>query len=221
MKSYQIIFNQKTIEYDVIYKHKKNISMRVRNGRLQISVPYHTPLSYIEECIQQYAHKLLPQIEQYQSYFDYRDQGYVYIFHQKFQIIHRSMNQKLCQQHDHCLYVYHQNIQVCVEDYLKKILYAYIQEKVIEYLAYDFDLDMPSIEIKKYKGRWGSCYYKNNQIRFNLSLVHLEKELIDYVIVHELTHFLQPNHSTLFYQEIEKRMPDYKERQKRLKEKHI
>ena len=54
-----------------------------------------------------------------------------------------------------------------------------------------------------------------------LSLVHLEKDLIDYVIVHELTHFLQANHSALFYQEIEKRMPDYKQRIKRLKEKHI
>ena len=58
-------------------------------------------------------------------------------------------------------------------------------------------------------------------LTFNLSLIHLDKELIDYVIVHELTHFLQANHSTLFYQEIAKRMPDYKERLKRLKEKHV
>ena len=56
---------------------------------------------------------------------------------------------------------------------------------------------------------------------FHLSLIHLEKNLIDYVIVHELTHFLQPNHSKQFYLEIEKRMPDYKTRQQRLKEKHI
>ena len=49
-------------------------------------------------------------------------------------------------------------------------------------------------------------------------LVHLEKELIDYVIVHELCHFIQPNHSKLFYQEVQKRLPDYKEREKKLKE---
>ena len=123
--------------------------------------------------------------------------------------------------HEQYLYVYHQNIAQCVENYLKRILLNYIEEKIIYYLAYDFDLNMPRIEIKKYKGRWGSCYYKEGKVSFNLSLIHLDKELIDYVIVHELTHFLQANHSTLFYQEIAKRMPDYKERLKRLKEKHV
>ena len=57
-----------------------------------------------------------------------------------------------------------------------------------------------------------------NKVSFNLVLVHLEKCLIDYVIIHELCHFIQPNHSKLFYQEIEKRMPDYKAKEERLKE---
>ena len=50
--------------------------------------------------------------------------------------------------------------------------------------------------------------------------VHLEKDLIDYVIVHELCHFLQANHSRYFYNEIEKRIPNYKECIRRLKEVH-
>ena len=75
--------------------------------------------------------------------------------------------------------------------------------------------------IKFYKGRWGCCFYKENKVCFNISLIHLEKDLIDYVIVHELCHFLQANHSKEFYKEIEKRIPDYKQRIKRLKEKHV
>ena len=71
------------------------------------------------------------------------------------------------------------------------------------------------------KRRWGACFYQKNRVCFNLVLAHIDYALIDYVIVHELTHFLQANHSTLFYQEIAKRMPDYKERLKRLKEKHV
>ena len=77
---------------------------------------------------------------------------------------------------------------------------------------------MPEIEIKKYKSRWGACFSKQNKVSFNLALVHLDKSLIDYVIIHELCHFIQPNHSKLFYQEIEKRLSDYKIREKRLKE---
>ena len=81
-----------------------------------------------------------------------------------------------------------------------------------------FILPMPAVEIKKYKSRWGACYPKINKVSFNLALVHLNYELIDYVIVHELCHFLQPNHSKQFYQEIKKRLPNYKQCEKKLKE---
>ena len=130
----------------------------------------------------------------------------VMLYEKKYTLSVRDVQIMKCQIHEDVLYVYHSRIQDCVEMYLKKILMDYLQEKIIEYLAYDFDLDMPLIEIKKYKGRWGSCFYKDNKVTFNLSLIHLPKDLIDYVIVHELAHFLQANHSHLFYQEIEKRI---------------
>ncbi|WP_028043944.1 M48 family metallopeptidase [Candidatus Stoquefichus massiliensis] len=221
MKSYQIVLNQQIIDYDVYFKQMKSIRMRVKDGRIVVSAPYLTPISFIEDNIQKYQHQLLKQIEIFEPYAQYQNHGYIYIYNHKYEILLRNVEQKKCQIHDQKLYVYHQNIQSCIDIYLKKILLDYIEEKVIAYLAHDFDLDMPHIEIKKYKGRWGSCYYRENKITFNLSLVHLEKELIDYVIVHELAHFLQPNHSSQFYLEIEKRMPDYKSRLKSLKEKHV
>lgn len=221
MKSFEMIIDSRKIEYDVTYKQMKSMSMRVRGGRLCISAPYYMPQSVIEDNILRYKHKLLPQILEYSPYAIYRQDGYVDIFAQRYSICLRDVHQKVCQIHDQNIYVYHSDIQQCIELYLKKVLLDYIEEKIIGYLAYDFDLPMPTIEIKKYKGRWGSCYYQEQRVTFNLSLVHLEKDLIDYVIVHELTHFLQANHSPRFYQEIEKRMPQYKQRIKRLKEKHV
>lgn len=221
MEKHQILIQQETIEYELTYKRMKSVRMKVNQGQLVISAPYGTPLAYIENCILRYADRLIPQMRQYEAYALYQDQGYVDIFDQRYRICLRDIGVNKCQIHGDQLYVYHQNIEQCVENYLKQILYDYIAEKVIGYLAYDFDLEMPTIVIKKYKGRWGSCYYKENKMTFHLALVHLEKDLIDYVIVHELTHFLQANHSPLFYQELAKRMPDYQQRQKRLKEKHI
>ena len=52
----------------------------------------------------------------------------------------------------------------------------------------------------------------------NYNLIYIDKELIDYVIVHELCHFIEANHSKQFYHEIEKRIPDYRDKEKRLKE---
>lgn len=221
MKTYQIALDDTIIEYDIIFKQMKSIYLRVKQGRLEVSAPYYTPLSLIEDNIIKYQKKILSQIKDYQPYYLYRDNGYVYIFNQKYTIRLRELGEKKCVIHDHYIYVYHHQIANCVEIFLKRMLMDYIEERIIHYLTFDFDLDMPKIEIKKYKGRWGSCFYKDNKVSFNLSLVHLDKELIDYVIVHELSHFLQANHSALFYREIEKRLPHYKQLQKRLKEQHV
>lgn len=57
----------------------------------------------------------------------------------------------------------------------------------------------PTLQIKNYKSRWGTCYFKRNQIILNLSLIHTNIECIEYVICHELAHFVYPNHSSEFH----------------------
>lgn len=220
MKEYQIQINDETIVYQLTYKHMQNIRMRVRDGQLLISAPYGTSLTYIEQMIHTYQKRILTQIHAFQPYYQYNDGGYVLIFNQRYRLVVRDIGVKRCQCHGHDLYVYHYDMQGCVEKECYRILYDYIEERMIDYLAHDFDLDMPRIEIKKYKSRWGSCYYKEQRVSFHLGLVHLEKELIDYVIVHELCHFLYHDHSASFYHEIAKRLPHYQILQKRLKEKH-
>ena len=70
---------------------------------------------------------------------------------------------------------------------------------------------------KNRKEEWVLVFIKKNRVCFNLVLAHIDYALIDYVIVHELCHFLEANHSKAFYHEIEKRMPDYKERERLLR----
>ena len=64
--------------------------------------------------------------------------------------------------------------------------------------------------------RFGSCSGKNN-LSFSFYLMRFPEEAIDYVVVHELCHILQHNHGKEFYKEIEKILPDYKEREKLLR----
>lgn len=220
MKEYQMQLNDEIVTYQLTYKHIKNVRMRVRDGLLVISAPYGTPQKYIEMMIYTYRQRLLDQIHAYQPYFQYAENGFVLIFNQRYHLVIRDVGIKRCQFHGTDLYVYHHDIQSCVEKECQRLLREYIEERVIHYLAHDFDLDMPHIDIKKYKSRWGSCYYKEQRISFHLGLIHLDKELIDYVIVHELCHFIYHDHSALFYQEIAKRLPNYQQLQRRLKENH-
>jgi predicted metal-dependent hydrolase len=72
------------------------------------------------------------------------------------------------------------------------------------------------ITITGAKNRFGSCSSKGN-IAFSYRLMLYPEAAIDYVVVHELAHLLEMNHSPAFYKIVESVMPDYKERRKLLK----
>lgn len=77
-------------------------------------------------------------------------------------------------------------------------------------------LNFNNLSIINSKAKWGMCDNKKN-IYLNYKLIMLSHDLIDYVVVHELMHLIELNHSKNFWSEVKKVLPDYKERQKLLK----
>ncbi len=73
------------------------------------------------------------------------------------------------------------------------------------------------ITIRNQKTRWGSCSGKGN-LNFNCLLMLAPDEVVDYVVVHELCHLLEMNHSKAFWEHVEQVIPDYKRQRKWLKE---
>ena len=67
------------------------------------------------------------------------------------------------------------------------------------------------IKVKHYKARWGSCSLKG-EVYFNWQIILAPHDVIDYVIVHELCHIIEHNHSPRFWKLVEKYIPDYLER---------
>lgn len=92
----------------------------------------------------------------------------------------------------------------------------YIPERVA-YFAKQIGVDYGGITIRNQRTRWGSCSSKGN-LNFNCLLMLTPIEVIDYVVVHELCHRKEMNHSKLFWSEVEKVLPDYKTQVKWLKE---
>ena len=107
------------------------------------------------------------------------------------------------------------NVIKCYNSFYKDYSSAYIVPRV-EYFSKIMQLDYNEIKFRKMKSRWGSCSSKKI-LTFNTELIKTKKELIDYVIVHELAHLKHMNHSKKFHLLVENYLPNSKEHRKELK----
>lgn len=81
----------------------------------------------------------------------------------------------------------------------------------VNYFASEYGFEYGRIAIKDQKRCWGSCSAKQN-LNFNYKLLFLPSEIIDYIVVHELCHLRYLHHQPIFWEEVEKIMPEYKKR---------
>jgi predicted metal-dependent hydrolase len=103
------------------------------------------------------------------------------------------------------------------QDYLKhKNQALFLVQTRLKYFSDIYGIKFNRISIKNQKTRWGSCSKKGN-LNFNYKLVLLPEKLADYIIVHELCHLREFNHSKAFWQLVAKTVPDYLELRQALK----
>jgi len=82
-------------------------------------------------------------------------------------------------------------------------------------------IDKPALRVRKMRTLWGSCSRKHSKINLNYYLYKVPPPCIDYVVLHELTHFLYPKHNKDFYEFLTVYMPDWKERKRILDHKIV
>ena len=103
--------------------------------------------------------------------------------------------------------------------FLKNECERVFNERVkICYNLFEEDIPYPKVMIGKMKRKWGYCNKRQELIKLNSELIKYSIDEIDYVIIHELCHFLEFNHSKNFWNYVKKYKPNYKENTKVLKE---
>lgn len=93
---------------------------------------------------------------------------------------------------------------------------AYVSDRVA-YFAKLTGLTYKSVKVNDARTRWGSCAY-NGALNFTWRLIMAPPRVVDYVVVHELMHIKQQNHSRRFWNEVQNLIPDYKQDEQWLKD---
>lgn len=99
---------------------------------------------------------------------------------------------------------------------ISKIILNRIKFYINKY-DFKFDINKNTIKYKNHKTKWGSCSYNNN-LNFNYNVISKNLNVIDYLVIHELTHTIIKNHSKSFWNLVENILPNYKELRKQLKD---
>ena len=106
-----------------------------------------------------------------------------------------------------------------LEKWLKKETKRIFTERLeYNYNLFDEDIPFPKLKIRNMKTRWGVCNKRDNSVTLNSKLIKYSIHEIDYVIIHELSHFVHFDHSKEFWDEVRIYMPDYKKSVAILKE---
>ena len=99
----------------------------------------------------------------------------------------------------------------------KKIESIFKEHLEYWYNVFEEYIPSPNLKIRKMKSRWGVCNTKNKNVTLNYELYRWDIKCLDYVIVHELSHFIHPNHSSSFWKLVSKYCPNYKEIRKEMR----
>jgi len=224
----EIILKDRQIEYELQIKAVKNINLRIKADRT-IFVSANTSVSEqtIEEFLVSKSEYILKALDHYEELAKYAPKPKQYVDGESFRIFGHDRRLIVAQGNKNKVESDESYITLTVKDINDTALKQKTMEKWLQTICRDmiqslcdavfpkfqkYGIDYPEIRFRNMVSRWGSCQPKREILTFNYALVEAPLASVEYVVVHEFTHFLQPNHSRKFYQQLAMFMPDWEER---------
>ncbi|MDD5216213.1 MAG: SprT family zinc-dependent metalloprotease [Methylococcales bacterium] len=210
------------IVVDVTHKKIKNIHLSVYpNGQVKLSAPLHMN----QETLRSFLISKLDWIKQKQSKFQNkqretprdcinRENHYVWGRRYLLTVIEHDAPPKIVLGHSELLlYIRAESSQ----DYKQTVIDEWLRQELkkalpplLEKWQSIMGVQVKKFFIQKMKTRWGSCNYTQGNVRFNSELVKKPPECLEYVVVHELAHLLEPSHNARFHSLMSQFMPNWK-----------
>lgn len=207
----QISIDGKVYDVNIVRKNNRNTYVRVKNGKIVVTTNYLTSKKSIIKLILDNEKSIAQMIDKDSKKMD-KEENFYY-FGKKYDLIYGFSEIDIS------------NDKIYVKD--KKSLDKYINDDIVNiynnrlnywYSLFEEKIPVPNLKIRKMTTRWGVCNIRNHNVTLNYNLSKYDISCLDYVIVHELSHFVYQNHSKDFWNLVGKYYPKYKECRKMLKE---
>ena len=221
-----MIYRMKDFEYSIKRSNRKTVAIYIRDGLVEVRAPIKTPLQNIERFVALKEKWIIEKLEYTKTRFEQResfqlDYGALLLYRGgEYPLVARQGSFIGYDNDTRCFYMpvgltSAQIKKYAIEIY-KMLAKRDIPKRVFE-LSEQMRLVPGAIKINSAKTRWGSCSGKKS-LNFSWMLIMADDEVIDYIIVHELSHLIHMDHSTEFWSVVKEQLPDYEARRDRLKQ---
>lgn len=203
--NYKTSYNEKIIDCTINFKKGlKNISLYIKSpGYVSISAPLNTDITIIQDFIE-------------------RKKAWIYSKLLKYDTLNKlGTSNALYKLPPNCiLFKIYSDKDIPTYDVFKASPYFKLCQKIVEdrcnHYSKILNVNINKVTLKAQKTRWGSASTKNN-ININWLLLLAPTDVLDYVIIHELSHLVEMNHSRNFWNIVKTLMPNYIEKSNWLK----
>ena len=201
MKTTEFVYLYKNKEYPVhvTYKRQRNIYYRYKEDGFHVSAPYLVGKKIIVQGLDKFASKIIAQFEKSHSNFSFED-DYVWFLGEQISLSEQNIKNN-------------EDLSM----FLQKNATFIITELVRKYERIMGINEPYKVKVRDTERQYGSNSKRTHTLSFQTSLIHYSTEIIETVVVHELAHDFERNHSKNFYNIVYSFSPKYKEIQKKLK----
>lgn len=222
------------MEYEYIPKDIKNINIRItRDGEISVSAPLDTKPKLVDNFVEEKAEWIFRKMADFEKAREAMpDDGFyegktAFILGKEYTLSFdraKKFDVKIESGEIIILSRYgDDNLKPKYLDWLAGIAKPVFEDSLTRmlFLAKDYNIKRPEIYIRNMSTRWGSCNIGKHRIGLNVQLMKKDIKCIDQVVLHEVAHFVSPDHSERFYDVLDKLMPDWKDRKNELETKWI
>ena len=202
-------YNGNNYDITIIRKNNKNTYLRVKDSKIIITTNYFVTNTQINKLINNNTNFINKCLD---KEIKRKENTSFMLFGKAYDIIYGLFDTEI---EDNKIYT---KDEKSLTKYLNKYIYDIFYDRLIYwYNLFEENIPEPTLKIRKMTSRWGVCNIKTKNITLNYELSKYEIKALDYVIVHELSHLIEANHSKKFWMIVSKYYPNYKEIRKMLK----